>query len=128
MTRTETLTIILPTTDLLNINGERQMHFRKRAKIVHALRAETAATAADVSPFIGRVRISLGIRWADKRLRDTSQNWSPTSKALVDGLVDAGVIPGDDDRYVAGVEAHPDLPHDGVRGYAALTLTIEGVE
>lgn len=44
------------------------------------------------------VRVTFPVRDPGKR-RDP-HNWAPTEKALVDGLVDAGVWPDDDERHV----------------------------
>ncbi len=49
----------------------------------------------------GRSRVVAELRFARRRKRDPS-NWSSTAKAAVDGLVDAGVFPGDDSRFVIG--------------------------
>lgn len=48
-----------------------------------------------------RARVVAELRFVDRRVRDPS-NWSSTAKAVIDGLVDAGVFPGDDHRYVVG--------------------------
>lgn len=39
--------------------------------------------------------------WADNRRRDPG-NWYPTAKAIVDGLVDAGILIDDDHTKVVG--------------------------
>ena len=44
------------------------------------------------------VRVAFPVR--DPAKRRDPENWTPTSKALVDGLVDAGVWPDDDERHV----------------------------
>lgn len=44
------------------------------------------------------VRVSFPV--PDPARRRDPHNWSPTEKALVDGLVDAGVWPDDDERHV----------------------------
>lgn len=44
------------------------------------------------------VRVSFPVK--DPNRRRDPENWSPTSKALVDGLVDADVWPDDDERHV----------------------------
>lgn len=46
--------------------------------------------------------ITFGFRFPNNRIRDC-HNLTPTAKPAIDGLVDAGVLPDDDDRYVLGV-------------------------
>ena len=41
------------------------------------------------------------LRFADRRRRDPG-NWYPTAKAVVDGLVDAGVFTDDNAKFVTG--------------------------
>jgi crossover junction endodeoxyribonuclease RusA len=52
-------------------------------------------------PRIEKARIICELRFCDKRIRDAN-NWSPTAKACVDGLVDAGVFDNDDHSRVIG--------------------------
>lgn len=123
---TETITLIWPTADLINLNAERTWHHQRRARMVRAIRAEVAAMAADLHRFDGQVTITARFRWHDARRRDTS-NLLPTIKAAVDGLVDAGVLPDDSDRYVRAVTIAGDVDGGITRGYAAMTLTVEEV-
>jgi hypothetical protein len=52
-------------------------------------------------PRIEYARVVCEVRFTDRRLRDPG-NWSPTAKACVDGLVDAGVFDNDDSTRVIG--------------------------
>lgn len=100
-----------------------RMHWAAKAKTVAAIRRESATRARSLG--IGpqdRIAVQLHYRPRDKRIRDRS-NLIGTQKPLLDGLVDAGVVPDDDDRYVDEQmpKIHPPSP-DG----PALWLTIEG--
>lgn len=74
-------------------------------------------------PALARVRIELHYVPRDRRYRDPGNLW-PTRKALEDGIVDAGVVPGDDPRYseptVPAVIHEPD-PAARVRMYLLIT-------
>lgn len=52
-------------------------------------------------PHCDKARIVCELRFCDKRVRDAN-NWNPTAKACVDGLVDAGVFTNDDWTRVVG--------------------------
>ncbi|HWB35564.1 MAG TPA: hypothetical protein VHA75_06015 [Rugosimonospora sp.] len=97
-------TVVIPApAPFLNANHRHDR--RGRAAVVRAWRdaANVHARAARV-PLLGRAHITITIRFADKRRRDV-HNLYPTAKALVDGVVDAGVLPDDSDQYLTG----PDL-------------------
>jgi crossover junction endodeoxyribonuclease RusA len=55
-------------------------------------------------PALERAYVLVELRFCTSRRRDPG-NWSPTAKAIVDGLVDAGVFVDDDAGRVVG----PDL-------------------
>lgn len=57
---------------------------------------------------VERAHIEITVTWPDRHRRDVN-NWQPTAKPIVDGLVKAGLIPDDDDTHVTG----PDMR----RGY-----------
>lgn len=116
--------LVLPLAELMNLNAERTMHYQTRSRRVHAIREATRSVAADAAPVDGPVAIEARFQWADARARDTS-NWFPTVKAMVDGLVDAGVLPRDDDRTVRHTGIGVDLPpQPGLKGYAQIVLTV----
>ena len=52
-------------------------------------------------PKLSAAAITCTITWPDRRRRDAA-NWHPTAKALVDGLIDAGLLPDDDNTHVTG--------------------------
>lgn len=123
-----TVTLTWPTAQLVNLNAERKMHPKARNRLVQPIRAAAKAQAADATPTTGPVVITARFQWADEHRRDTS-NWLPTVKAMVDGLVDAGVLPGDHDAIVHDTRIGADLPAQrGLKGYVRIALTITPAE
>jgi Holliday junction resolvase RusA-like endonuclease len=87
-----------PPAALISMNG-RQHHMAK-ARLTKSWRgaAFTAASLADVEPqFPSFVRVTFPVK--DNRRRD-SDNPAPTTKAIVDGLREAGVWPDDSTEWV----------------------------
>ncbi len=77
-----------------------RMHWAQKARITRQVRATVAWNA--VSLKIGgqdHVNIQLVYTPAQNRRRDTDNLWA-TAKPAVDGLVDAGVVPDDTQRFV----------------------------
>lgn len=72
-------------------------------------------------PKLIRARIEIWYRFPDNRRREVA-NLQPTSKAIVDGLVDAGLLPDDQDEHCVGPDNRrlwPNGPHEVlVRVYA----------
>jgi crossover junction endodeoxyribonuclease RusA len=54
-----------------------------------------------VTPFPQRMEATAWLRFPTARDRDPA-NWYPTVKAIVDGVVDAGVLVDDSTRYLLG--------------------------
>ncbi len=93
--------------------AERSKYWRQRAY----LEATSAIRRGDLEPLTW-AHFTVDVAWPDKRRRDVA-NVHPTVKAIVDGLVDAGVLPDDDDRHLMG----PDLRR--AFGPASITLHID---
>jgi crossover junction endodeoxyribonuclease RusA len=105
-------------------------HWRVKAKKV----AEIRAAAADIAHYYvvmpaddwaepPHIRVGLLYVPRDRRRRDPDNLVVPLFKALVDGIVDAGIVPDDTPRYVTRefpVIAEPD-------GDPRLVLRIEEV-
>ncbi|MER7206372.1 hypothetical protein ABT340_04835 [Streptosporangium sp. NPDC000239] len=96
-----TWTITLPAgLPLLNANG--RLHHAPRARLTAAIRAAGKhATEAAGVPALSRAHV-FGILHPATRGRRDPANWYPSFKAFVDGLVDAGVLPDDDDTHLVG--------------------------
>lgn len=82
------------------ISANQRLHWAQKAKIVKQVRHESAmrARSAGWGPQ-QHITIHLTYQPRDNRRRDPS-NLMPTQKALVDGLVDAGIVPDDTPEYV----------------------------
>lgn len=61
---------------------------------------------------IDRARVVCELRFAANRRRDAN-NWEPTAKAVMDGLVDAGVFPDDNTTHVIGPDMRLGPPATG---------------
>ncbi len=71
-------------------------------------------------PKLRRAHILAELRFGDNRRRDP-HNYYPTLKAIVDGLVDYGLLPDDSHEYLIG----PDVRYGPiVKGLGEIALTI----
>jgi crossover junction endodeoxyribonuclease RusA len=115
-----TTIVIEPPCDFLNAN--KKLHHQPRAKLVKAWReAACAAVLAGFHPdYYERAHITVTYRLSNNRRQEVS-NLQPTSKAIVDGLVDATLIPDDDDLHVIGPDNRREFPN----GTPRVTVTIE---
>lgn len=99
------ITVTVPRALILTANGRE--YWRKRARKVKALRLLAAKAHADAGkPRFERARIDVLIDYPDRRRRDCD-NLAPTTKALVDGMVAAGLLPDDDDTHLRGPHRDP---------------------
>ena len=105
---TASLTIPAPTSDApLTTNRERTLNRYERAKIVKEWR--TAAWVWAIHhhvPAFEWATIEVEIHQARGVLADIGSHW-PTVKAVVDGLVDAKVLPNDTPKHLRGYAQHP---------------------
>lgn len=75
-------------------------------------------------PSLQRAHITATLHFPTKRQRDV-HNWMPTIKAIVDGLVDYGLLPDDSDDYLVGPDLRPGEPITRQQGrIGAVELTI----
>lgn len=92
--------IEIPASQMLSLNDRRDR--RRTSGTVRSLRSQASVSArAAGAPALDRARLVAWLRFPDGRRRDP-HNYMPTLKALVDGLVDAGLVPDDDRRYLQG--------------------------
>jgi crossover junction endodeoxyribonuclease RusA len=98
-----------------------RLHWAKRARLTAQIRRDTAwAVRAAKVPRMDRAVITLHWQPAVRRRRDVL-GASPTLKAAVDGVVDAGVLADDDaTRCVPGCCLHD--PRKGEPGRVWLTI------
>ena len=93
------------------INSNQRLHRMAQAKLTKTWRNATALAAHGTQPFAGQVRIIAHI-YKPRNGRYDTNNLAPTTKAMVDGLVDAGVLVDDSTEFVIG----PDHRHGGKGG------------
>jgi hypothetical protein len=113
-----TLTIDVPAAEWLSAN--QRLHWAQKARRVRALRHRAAwlarqARLAVPTPTIAVVEVS----YPRNGTADTDN--APSWKAVCDGLVDAGVIPGDDSEHLVAVSFRRG-PKTGVKGLYRLTV------
>lgn len=91
-----------PATELISANGRE--HWTQRAKVTKHLR-ELAEQEANLKriPELNKVKIRAVYYPPDNRRRDMS-NLFPSVKAAIDGIVDAGVLLDDNDKFVLSLE------------------------
>lgn len=88
----------------MNENEMRKLHWSKRSYLADYWRQLTAMKTKQAwrrKPALEKVRVVVTFFWPDVRRRDPG-NWSLTSKAIVDGLVDGGLVADDDMKHVIG--------------------------
>lgn len=123
-----TYTLHIPAPEAWLSSNDR-WHWAKRARVTKAWREAAAwrAIAGKLPIGLSRVSITASVHRADNRRAD-AHNRLPTIKAAIDGLVDAGVIPDDNDSIVSALTI---VAGEAVRapGQARgrLTLTIREV-
>jgi hypothetical protein len=108
MSRPVSLTVMAPCS-LLNINDERRKHWAVVRRLTKAWR--TAAREAALEAGLGALpypcHVTAYVHRSHIRGRWDAANYYPTAKAIVDGIVDAGLLPDDANRYVTGPDMRP---------------------
>lgn len=102
------------------INLNDRLHWAKRAKLTRAWRqaAHIYARQANLPKGLGRVHVTVEVVKATKRGYDV-HNLVPTAKAVIDGLVDYGLVTDDSNQYLTG----PDM-REGGAGKAGMRVII----
>lgn len=115
-----TMTITIHATNLITAN--QIMHWARRADIVRTLRRTGLINARKqgIAP-MERAHLTVYVSWQNARRRDVS-NISPTIKALVDGIVEAGILPDDDDLHLTGPDLRVTSETSGLKGVTRLTF------
>ena len=109
------------------INANKREHWRTTADKVAEWRTAGCAAATQAKlPTIKRAHIDAVLHFRNSARRD-AHNWYPTLKALVDGLVDHGLLADDSTRYLTGPDIRvgdvlPKAPYGPV-GEVVLTIT-----
>lgn len=100
--RPESWRIELPA-GLFLLNDNQRLHHRRKAEYIELIRRASgfAARAAKL-PTLQRIHVFYVVHPKPGIRRRDPGNWSPTAKAAIDGLVDAGVVPDDNSDRVLG--------------------------
>ncbi len=117
---TKSLVVIPAPIRLLTVNAERRIHYARRSEIVRQWRwaAKLYTRQAKVQPYEW-CEITMHVKQARGVLADPGAHY-PVLKACVDGIVDAGILPSDDGRYVRSIVQQP--PMRGNRDEIRITL------
>ena len=106
------------------LNSNQRFHRMEHARRVASWRnaADFAATSAQHDSFLEPVHITVTIHKTRAGRWDVG-NLYPTAKAIVDGLVDAGVIPDDSNEWVVG----PDMRAGEKRAEPCVVVRVEAI-
>jgi crossover junction endodeoxyribonuclease RusA len=103
-------------------NAERSMHYMKRAALIKDCRPRFFWLAKQHPiPALKRIKVHAYPLAKDRRWRPDVAACYPAVKAAIDGMVDAGVIPDDNDTYLASITFYPVQ----IDGYDGLRIVIE---
>lgn len=108
------------------MSANQRLHWRVRSTRTRRIRTATAEAAVLANlPGLQRAHITAHIAYPRDGRADPA-NAAPTVKAMVDGLVDAGVIPDDDHTHLTGPDYRRD-PKTGRPGTWTIRLEITEV-
>ena len=110
------------------LTANQRMHWAKKARIVSEVRRTAAWLARSQHLPRGVEHALISLVWvpSTQRRRDPS-NLMPTQKAIVDGLVDYGLVPDDTPDYVTEVMPRIAAVQRGKRrSRLRLSITIQG--
>ncbi len=93
-----------PGTALLNVN--QRNHWSKNAKVTAGLRQLSFLLARGITR-LEKARIRATYYPPDNRRRDSSYVLYLSPKPIIDGIVDAGILSDDCDKYMRGLELLP---------------------
>lgn len=71
-------------------------------------------------PKAERAKVVVTFTWPDRRRRDVHNYVPYVVKPIVDGMIDAGILPDDDDNHLVG----PDLRVDAEKGGFSVKVTV----
>lgn len=98
------------------LNSNQRLHRLAAAKLTAQWREAGRVAASGLPPVVGQVRI-LAFISKERGGRWDPNNWYPTVKAAIDGIVDTGILVDDDHEHLIG----PDMRR-GPKGPAKLIL------
>lgn len=96
---------VLPLTRSKLITANDKLHWAARARLTKQIRQWGYLLGREGEGVarlgLTHARVEVEFAYPDRRRRDRS-NLAPTVKALMDGLIDAGLLPDDADRFLDG--------------------------
>lgn len=101
-----TIVVTVPMGVLLSSNGRE--HWGEKARRTKELRRIGRNLARGLGPLVGRQRLTVLVAKPNRRGRQEISNLHPTFKALIDGMVDAGLLPDDSDQHLIGPDPRLD--------------------
>ncbi|MDX3239142.1 hypothetical protein PV392_26335 [Streptomyces sp. ME03-5709C] len=118
----------VPPVELLNANDRRI--WQAKRPLVESLRAigKQLVIAARI-PSLPAAHIFYVVHLNTRASKGDPANWYDSAKALLDGIVDAGVLPDDSDTYVVGPDPRtgPRFPLAGGRLSVVVIELAEGI-
>lgn len=107
------------------LSMNQRLHWAPKAERVRQWRALARFTAqqAKLPTRLENVHITAHVHKTDRRSYDV-HNLLPTMKAVIDGLVDYGLVDDDDNSRLTG----PDMRHGEKQDQAGITITIKETE
>lgn len=120
MTQIRHFSIYVPPDGYMTMNDRE--HWRARAKRVAEWRQYATLALAFKRWKLGPSELTFEFEVRDKRRRDP-HNYYPTIKAIVDGLVDAGLWPDDTPDFVSTREPSFAVTPKGCRPCVNVTIT-----
>jgi crossover junction endodeoxyribonuclease RusA len=106
------------------LSMNQRMHWAEKARVTANVREAAFYLALSHKMPKNVAHASIQLHYAPKvHRRADPVNLTPTSKALVDGLIDYGLCPDDDPRYVT--DLMPLIHHQSTTGKGQLWLEIE---
>jgi crossover junction endodeoxyribonuclease RusA len=105
------------------MSSNMRLHWAVKASRTKRLREMAAIEAWSLAPFKVRARAVAFIGYPRNGRADPA-NAAPTVKALIDGLVDGGVLADDDHEHLLGPDYRRD-PATGVTGLWRVRIVLE---
>lgn len=123
-----TIQLTWPMAKWPNPNRDRKKHWTRERSEARAIRTTAQslgvqALTRGTTPMRSPIAVTLAWAFPDARERDL-ENWS--SKALLDGLVDSGLIAGDSTRHIVRTERVED-PERSPKGMLRVTVVLAEV-